>query len=604
MPLDYRTVNSLWASVLVETLVRLGIRSAVTCPGSRSTPLTMAFAVHPDIDAIPVLDERSGSFFALGLAKRTQTLIPVVCTSGTAAANFFPALIEAYESGIPLLLLTADRPPELRHCHSGQTIDQLKLYGNYPIWQAELSLPKANSKHLAYLRQTIQYAYDCALTPGPVHLNIPFEDPLAPIQGQSLTSEGLNPETEITFFASVKPSPSTQKKLDPQWFQNQESQWRLCPQGLIVVGEAQPLDPDHYAQAVGFLSQHLGWPVLADSLSPLRQFRAANPNLISTYDLLLRDPDLALHLQPEQVIQVGPLPTSKTLRACLQHWDPLVWLIDERTKNLDPLHGRTQRIPVSIQDLARAFESIPSTSNSLAFNPNYRERWLKLEQLAAEKINQTMGSETHIFESWIPWLLAQNLPQNVALVVANSNPVRDMESFWILNDRETKVYCNRGANGIDGTLSTALGIAHNGIPTFLLTGDLALLHDTNGFLTIPKFQGSLTIMVINNQGGGIFEMLPIAEYDPPFEEYFAMPQAVEFRELCQTYHVSYQWIQDWDALLRAIKSDPQPGVRLIEIKTNRKADSQWRKTTLKSMATQVKAALFDPQSEPDLHLSS
>lgn len=592
MPLDYRTVNSLWASVLVETLARLGIRYAVTCPGSRSTPLTMAFAAHPDIDAIPTLDERSGSFFALGLAKRTHTLIPIICTSGTAAANFFPAVIEAYESGIQLLLLTADRPPELRHCHSGQTIDQQKIYGNYPVWQAELSLPKADLEHLAYLRQITQYAHDCALTPGPVHLNIPFADPLAPIKGQSLISEDLNPEAETSFFARVKPSPSTQKKLDPHWFQNQASQWHRCPCGLIVVGETQPFDPEQYAQAVGVLSQHLGWPVLADSLSPLRQFHAANPNLVSTYDLVLRDPDLALHLQPEQVIQVGPLPTSKTLRACLQQWDPLVWLIDERSKNLDPLHGRTQRIPVSIQDLASAVKSL--IPNSATFQPNYREQWLKLEQLATEKINQTMGSETHIFESRIPWLLAQNLPQKVALVVANSTPVRDMESFWILNDRETKVYCNRGANGIDGTLSTALGIAHNGIPTFLLTGDLALLHDTNGFLTIPKFQGSLTIVLINNQGGGIFEMLPIAEYEPPFEAYFAMPQDVDFRELCQTYHISYQRIQDWDCLLRAIQSDLKGGVRLIEIKTNRKADSQWRKTTIEGLAKQVKGDFFCP----------
>ncbi len=598
MPLDYRTVNSLWASVLVETLARLGIRYAVTCPGSRSTPLTMAFAAHPDMDAIPVLDERSGSFFALGLAKRTHTLIPVICTSGTAAANFFPAVIEAHESGIPLLLLTADRPPELRHCHSGQTIDQLKIYGNYPVWQAELSLPKADIKHLAYLRQITQYAHDCALTPGPVHLNIPFEDPLAPTKGQSLVFEDLNSETETTFFALVKPSPSTQKKLDPQWFQDQGSQWQHCPRGLIVVGEAQPLDPDQFAQAIGYLSQYLGWPVLADSLSPLRQFHAANPNLISTYDLLLRDPDLALQLQPEQVIQVGPLPTSKTLRACLQQWDPFVWLIDERAKNLDPLHGRTQRIRVSIQDLAGAFK--PLTPNSATFHSNYRERWLKLEQFATDKIHQTMGSETHIFESRIPWLLAQNLPQNVALVVANSNPVRDMESFWIPNDQETKIYCNRGANGIDGTLSTALGIAHNGIPTFLLTGDLALLHDTNGFLTLPKFQGSLTVLVINNQGGGIFEMLPIAEYDPPFEEYFATPQDVDFRELCQTYHVSYQWIQDWDSLLRLIQSDPKRGVRLIEIKTDRKADSQWRKTTIEGLAKQVKANFCCPQNELDL----
>ncbi len=590
MSLDYRTVNSLWASILVETLARLGLRYAIICPGSRSTPLTMAFAAHPLIDAIPVLDERSGAFWALGLAKRTRTPIPVVCTSGTAAANFYPAVIEAHESGIPLLILSTDRPALVRECHSGQTIDQSKLFGTYPVWQVELGLPTVDPEQFDYVRQLTQHAHERALTGGAVHLNIPFDDPLAPTGTQSVDSPALNPEREAAFFAGLHPAPPIRQTLDPHWLKAQGSQWQACPQGLIIAGEAQPLDPAAYAEAVGSLSQRLGWPVLAESLSPLRNHQHHIPALISTYDLLLRDPELAQRLQPQQVIQIGPLHTSKVLRAYLKSWDPLMWLVDEGQQDLDPLRNRTQPLKLSIQDLAQAVrEGLPELDQDA--NQAYRDSWIQLEQQAHRAIDDELADQTHLFEGRIPWLLSQIMPADSALFVANSNPIRDLESFWSPNDRRIRIFCNRGANGIDGTLSTALGVAHDGIPTFFLTGDLALLHDTNGFLTVPKFKGSLTIVLINNHGGGIFEMLPISGFEPPFEEYFVMPQAVNFSQLCQTYGVAYQQAHDWHQFQTLLKQDPPAGVRLIEIETDRKADTRWRKTRLHELATQVRQSL-------------
>jgi 2-succinyl-5-enolpyruvyl-6-hydroxy-3-cyclohexene-1-carboxylate synthase len=217
--IDFRNVNTLWASVLVETLHRCGVNTAVVCPGSRSTPLTIAFANHPQIDAIPILDERSASFFALGRSKKTRIPTVLVCTSGTAGANFYPAVIEAQQSGAPLLILTADRPPELRHCHAGQTIDQIKLYGNFPNWQGELAIPEASLAMLSYLRQTIVQAWQHSLfpTPGVVHLNMPFREPLAPIKQPLLAIETEFPQDFFVGIISNVPSLLASNSISLPW---------------------------------------------------------------------------------------------------------------------------------------------------------------------------------------------------------------------------------------------------------------------------------------------------------------------------------------------------------------------------------------------------
>ena len=572
--IDLRNTNSLWGGVLVETLVRLGLRQAVISPGSRSAPLAFAFARHPQIEAIPVLDERSAAFFALGLAKQAMRPVTLVCTSGTAAANFFPAIIEAHESGVPLLVLTADRPPELRECGSGQTIDQQKLYGAHVNFYHELAVPRASGDMLAYLRQTVAHAHARTLRPdaGPVHLNAPFRDPLPPIEdGQTAKFGGdfdwenffahLVPPSEEIFHAAVPPMAATVR-------------------GVIVAGPAQPADPLAYATAVGEIARRLGWPVLADGLSPLRNHAARVPGLVTAYGSILRNEALAERLKPERVLCLDGWPTNKVLRSWLDAAAAPTLLVSPRAGNRDALHGRTQTLRSSLENFAA---QLPQ-----AGKPNGYERlWASSEDRARAALEARLEATAELFEMKAAWLLARHLPAGTTLSIANSMPVRDVESVWPAGDRHIRPFCNRGANGIDGTLSSALGAVHGGAPAALLTGDLALLHDTNGFLLRPKFRGSLTIVLINNRGGGISEHLPVAQFDPPLEEFFATPQEADFARLCAAYGAEHVLVRDWAQFAGLVSTLPATGIRVLEVRTDRKRDA----ATRKQWAAEVAASL-------------
>ena len=567
MQLTFNNLNQIWSYVFTETLKRLGLNCAVICPGSRSTPLTVAFVQQiPVIEVIPILDERSAAFFALGQAKATGKPVVLVCTSGTAGANFYPAVIEARESRVPLLILTTDRPAELRNCHSGQTIDQVKLYGNYPNWQTELATPSLDMGMLSYLRQTVIHAWECCQFPnsGAVHLNIPFRDPLAPIpDGTDFT---LDVED---FFGGIvsTPLPITNYQLPITNYQK----------GIIIAGVAQGQNPDQYCRAIANLCQTLQWPVLAEGLSPVRNYANLNPYLISTYDLILRNQQLAKELTPEIVIQIGEMPTSKELRNWLIITNPQRWLIDKCDQNLDPIHGKTTHLRISITELENLkFKNLEENK--------YLQKWCKVEKQVRKNIDDYFTNLNELIESKVPWLISQILPPETPIFIANSMPVRDVEFFWKPNNLRIKPYFNRGANGIDGTLSTALGIAHHQQSSVMLTGDLSLLHDTNGFLISNKFSGHLTIILINNNGGGIFEMLPISQFNPPFEEFFATPQNIDFSQLCATYDVEYHLISAWEELQNYLKQLPKTGIRVLEVRTNRKRDVIWRKENLVKFA--------------------
>jgi len=580
--INFSNVNTVWGSVIAETLKRLGLKTAIACPGSRSTPLTVAFAQNPQIEAIPVLDERSAAFFALGIAKRTGLPVALVCTSGTAGANFYPAAIEARESRVPLLILTADRPPELRHCHAGQAIDQVRLYGNYPNWQAELALPSLERGMLAYLRQTIIHAWERTLfpTPGVVHLNVPFRDPIAPIpepEAEALQSEF----SEDDFFAGItlKPACAGLVRVAPPFRVGMGVGMGLeCDRGIIIAGVAQPKWAKDYVLEIGHLSEALNFPVLAEGLSPVRNYVHLNNNLISTYDIILRNKKLAEKLAPETVIQIGDFPTSKELRTWLTGKRLQTWVIDPSHHNLDPLHGNTSHLRTSIENLSAMMESGSLGSSA------YLKEWRDAERKVRESLDKTMTEIDDLFEGKAAWLLSQLLPRGTPIFIANSMPVRDVEYFWRPNNLEIQPFFNRGANGIDGTLSTALGIAHRHQPCVMLTGDLGLLHDTNGFLLSHKLVGHLTIVLINNRGGGIFEMLPISQFDPPFEEFFTTPQEIEFAQLCATYKVEYELITGWEQLKQRLNPLPEKGMRVLELQTDRKADAKWRQENLEKLA--------------------
>jgi len=582
MPLDFRNPNTLWSSIITETLKRLGLTTAIICPGSRSTPLAVAFAQENYIETIPILDERSAAFFALGIAKKSGLPTALICTSGTAGANFYPAIIEARESRIPLLIFTADRPPEMRDCHSGQTIDQIKLYGNYPNWQTELATPSLEIGMLNYLRQTIIHAWERSLfsTPGSVHLNIPFRDPLAPISDPA-TNSLKSQFPQATFFEFIDNKPN-KKSIYPLNFNlHTLEEWLKSERGIIICGTNNPQFPKEYCLAISHLSQTFKYPVIAEGLSPLRNYAALNPYLISTYDFILRNQQLAEQLTPEIVIQIGDLPTSKQLRTWLESVQPKTWVIDPSHHNLDPLHGKTTHLRISVEQLAEIGKFEPNVSSK------YLEVWCDGEAKVRQRIDETMAGMDTLFEGKAAWLISQCLPPETPIFIANSMPVRDVEFFWKPNNLGIQPFFNRGANGIDGTLSTALGISHRQQSSVMLTGDLALLHDTNGFLLRNKFIGHLTIVLINNNGGGIFEMLPISQFEPPFEEFFGTPQDIDFARLCATYNVGYELISCWQELRERLKGIPSEGIRVLELRTNRKIDAGWRKENLGKFAGDV-----------------
>lgn len=557
---DFRNVNSLWGSVLVETLARLGVRQAVISPGSRSTPLTVQFAAHAEFEAVPVLDERSAAFFALGLARQSHRPVVLLCTSGTAGANYFPAIIEARESGVPLLVITADRPPEMRECRSGQTIDQQKLFGGFVNFYHELAVPEASVPMLRYLRQTVAHAVERAQWPvgGPVHLNAPFRDPLPPVKDGS--AEAVRGEIPGSFFGRLE------AKARSTALPTASS---LGGRGIIVAGQTRTADAAAYARAVGRLAKRLGWPVLADALSPLRNFASLVPGLVTRYDVIARSTAWTKELQPSHVLCLHDWPTSKALRQWLQAGDVPVTFVSERTDNPDALHSATRVVRASVEDFVRVVRP-------KAAPRDWARRWSELERRIEARLRRGLSEAEAMFEGQACALLPRVLPKGTAVMFANSMPVRDAEYLWPANDREHAVHCNRGANGIDGTLSTAMGLAHGGPPVVLLTGDLALLHDTNGFLLIRELRGSLTIVVVNNDGGGIFGHLPVAQFEPPFERFFATPQGIDFAQLSAAYGVKHTRVRDWRHFERLLARLPR-GVRLIELRTDRKRDAAFRK---------------------------
>ena len=558
MNLDFRNTNALWCSVAAETLWRAGVRHAVISPGSRNTPLTMALVAHPGIETTPVLDERSAAFFGLGIAKRAGTPVVLLCTSGSAGAHYFPAVIEAKESGTPLIVITADRPPELRDCASGQTIDQQKLFGSFVTFYHELAVPEPRAELLKYLRQTLRQAVARAQEGGPVHLNAPFRDPLPPIEDDTAKPLACAVEWEEFFETPAAAEIDTERKLVlPAEF--------IARRGVIVAGVG--FDRGECALAHGAA---YNWPVLADAISGARLQVSTRATVVAAYDSILRDERAAEKLRPECVVIFGEVPTSKVLRAWLAKIGAPVVQFTPRVENRDGRHGRTRQVRARAEELKHP---------PLVFqgaDPEWERSWAKAEA-AAQNVLARAETEPG-FEGACTRAVATELKRGQALVVASSMPVRDLEYLAPARADGPRVIANRGANGIDGTLSTALGVAHGGEPTVLLTGDLAFLHDTNGLLVAAKLKGSLTAVVINNDGGGIFGHLPVAKFEPPFEEYWATPQKVDLAKLCAAYGVPHRAVGSASGLRAVLRAEiGEPGLRVVEVKTNRKADVETRR---------------------------
>ena len=561
--LSLSNINSAVGAFVFEVLARLGVELVVTCPGSRSTPLTFAASRNPRLETVSFLDERSAAFFALGYAKSKKKPVVIVCTSGTAVSNFLPAIVEAQISKVPLIVFTADRPFELRNCSEGQVIDQTKLYGNNVKQFFEIGVPEKDISYFNYLRQTLIHVVHRLMgaDSGPCHFNFPFREPLAPEEGQSpvISAEQLKKLASVMIKLTeiAKPSLTT----DSLFLEKLSSHRK----GIIVVGTFEGAVSDaHFVKHLALIADKLGWPILADALNPVRNHSNSFAHLITHYDAFLRESQRSKDMIPSAILQIGKLPTSKILRSWIRDIDAQRFLFNETYDNIDPLHGCSIPLLGDLEFISEALEEYSPDEDWLS-------RWDQVEKLYESAISEELDAIASSFEGKISKLLSTELPEGSAIMIANSMSVRYAESYWEKNNSKNRIFFNRGANGIDGTLSTALGLAHNGMNTFLLTGDLAFLHDTNGLQFAKKLKGSLSIILVNNNGGGIFEFLPISKFDS-FEDYFATPQSVDYELLAQAFGIQYCKVNDIPDLRLRLKEVANKTIRIIEIVTERSLD--------------------------------
>ncbi|GIH68544.1 2-succinyl-5-enolpyruvyl-6-hydroxy-3-cyclohexene-1-carboxylic-acid synthase [Sphaerimonospora thailandensis] len=532
------------ATVLVDELVRCGMTDLVLAPGSRSAPLALAAHAQPRLRLHVRIDERSASYLALGLAKRSERPVALVCTSGTAAANFHPAVIEASESGVPLLVLTADRPPELRDTGANQTIDQIKLYGSAVRWFTEIGTPEERPGQVAYWRSLVCRAYQRAAgpyDPGPVHLNAAFREPLIP-DGDAHWCEPLPAvdEGRPKVRARVAP-PAPALHIPP------------TRRGVLVVGDG-AVNVRRYVAAAGMA----GWPVLSEPNGGGRY----GDHAISTYHFLLGDEEFAAAHRPDVVVTLGRPGLSRPLLSWLGRTAEHIVVAGDLTRWPDPTRSATQ--------VAQAVE-IPIASG----DDTWLRSWRHADHLAREAIDRVLDS-SGLSEPRLARDLAEALPNGALLLCGSSMPVRDLDQA-MRPRRGLRLMASRGASGIDGLVSTAVGaaLAHNG-PAYALIGDLTLLHDQNGLILGPREpRPDLCLVVVNNDGGGIFSMLPQAALAEPFERVFGTPHGVDLGYLAAAAGVPYTLLEDTDELPKAINGAIRgDGLRMVEVRTDRERNAE------------------------------
>ncbi|MFI5394975.1 MAG: 2-succinyl-5-enolpyruvyl-6-hydroxy-3-cyclohexene-1-carboxylic-acid synthase [Candidatus Binatia bacterium] len=539
----------------VAELAHAGMAHACIMPGARSTPLAVIFATHPTLRSWSHVDERSGSFFALGIAKATRRPVAVVCTSGTAAANLLPAAVEAFYAHVPLLLLTADRPPELRDCGAGQTIDQIKLFGTHVKWFAEVGTAEAGLRYFRTLACRAM-ACACANPPGPVHLNFPFREPLLPrVVSVSHDAERLTSETSaprpytVVGDAIASPCEGAVQALAPTL--------AARPRGLIVCG---PQDGTaEFAAAVSRLAQLVGYPILADAVSQLRTGTHDTSLVVDAYDAVLRDETFARSFSPDVVLRFGPMPTSKAFANYLQqHSRCRQIVIDPLSFWNDPTATASEILPWEPVAACNALCRCLSSNEIVSVrhpDEGWQTQWLAAARRVRVAVERQLGSFNELFEGKVFAELSRLLPDGTWLYVGNSMPIRDLESFWPTGPRAIRFLCNRGANGIDGFVSSGLGAAAaSDRPVVIVTGDLGFYHDLNGLLAVKRHGVRATIVVINNDGGGIFSFLPQADCDDQVAEYFSTPHGLDFRSAAEMYGCAFTRVASWDQFRAVVAS--------------------------------------------------
>ena len=571
--------NTLWGRVVVDELAKAGVDTAVLAPGSRSTPLTVAFAAHDDVEAVSLLDERSAAFFALGRAKRTGKPVPLVSTSGTALANFHPAVVEANQARVPMVLLTADRPRVLQDSGANQTVDQEKLYGDAVRTYRTLPEPAPDGRTLRSLRTALSRAVGTATGthPGPVHLNCPFEKPLEPtsvpgdVPDAFLDEERDAVEGRDGPWVDVTPGGMTLVDTETDRLAAAVEGAR---RGLLVAGPDSGLGQEvlrEFATASGF-------PVLADPLSGVRFGPHVDSDALvcGGYDSWLGalDPRKSADA-PDLVVRVGASPTSKPLRHYLRDSDARQVVVDPAGGWREATFTATDLVtgdPTRL--LADISARIGVNGDGGSPSRDWRDRLAALEG----DYWSLVADDDGWFEGAVLCETVANLPDPATLFVSNSMPVRDLDRFGEPRDAAVTALGNRGASGIDGISSSALGAGHGtDDPLVLVTGDLAFYHDTNGLLACARAGVDATIVLVNNDGGGIFRVLPIESFDPPFTDYFRTPHGLDFAPVADLYGLEFVSTATREEFLDAYRASlASPGTQVVEVRVDGEASHRHR----------------------------
>lgn len=616
--MDRGALNLAWARALVRGLVRVGLREVCVAPGSRSTPLVLALAESDAVRRFVHLDERSAAFFALGVGKRTGRPAAVVTTSGTAVANLHPAVLEASRSGAPLLLLTADRPPRLRGTVANQTVDQAGIFGGAVRLYHDAGVPEEGDDASRYLDALAARAWSAAVgrPAGPVHLNLPFDKPLQPspggaAEGGEVDAAEAAPAAGAAAAGAAGPTSSprpeaTRAAADPRTIARLAGRLSGSARGLVVAGPDP--DPERLGPAARELARAAGWPLLADPLSGARYGEGAGDAALGAYDLFLRSGAVRERLRPELVLRFGGRPTSRVLDD---------YLSEVRLTEGRPSAGRHVEI-VAVSDLPPwpdhrgvAAEVVRADPASLcreladrlagtgAGAPGrWPEAWRAAEGAASEAAREAVGRT--FLEGTVLEAVVRSAPDGATLFVGSSMPVRDLDAFGFPRDGGLRIVGNRGASGIDGSVSTALGAAAAAAedgPAIAVIGDLALLHDVNGLRAASAHGIPLVVVVVQNDGGGIFHLLPIREHEPHFEPYFATPHGLDLRHAAELYEVPFRRLDVpperlGEALERELEEAvAAAGPRVIEVPSDREANRARREEAVRSAAAAAEEAL-------------
>ena len=567
-----------YIAALVDEFYQLGVRHAVFSPGSRSTTMAMLFKEHEGFETYMNIDERSASFMALGIAKAHKEPTVLVCTSGSAVAHYLPAILEAQYTGIPLVVLSADRPHTLLHVGAPQTVDQHKIFGTAVNYFEELAVPQ-ESHYYTYPRQVARKAYMKAMDTkkGPVHINVPLFEPLVPELSRNHFEAGRSS------FKVVKPNYSSVFGCDNRnnltHINNaidiahgndgtNEINDLLKRYERILILAGPQIDIDE-AETIRSFGEALQAPILADPLSNVRGCSTSKV-VISTYDALLAGQALWHELKPDCVIQFGQIVVSKRVQQMIASWTDVEYIeVNPTMDSMNPTGKTTIHMQASID----VFTHLHGKNNS---SDTYLNIWRRLDQ-AGKKQLSTAIDEPHCFEGRTIRELQKKIPEDGQIFVANSMTIRDFDYFWFSGESKAVLYGNRGVNGIDGTISTALGLAVNGRPTYLVTGDLSLFHDLNGLAVAKTHNLNLTIILHNNDGGGIFEYLP-QKGTKHFDYLFSTSQGLDYSGAAKLYGCGYTKISSPDELSSVLaKIGQESGVHIIEIPTNREYSRELHK---------------------------